>query len=45
MAVTVLPKPTFRAGEKVKETLPSVLVVTHFLPMNFLPSSPPEGLH
>ena len=43
MAVTVLPTPTFWAGEKVKETLPSELVVTSFLPIKVLPSLP-EGL-
>ena len=43
VAVTVFPAPTFRAGEKVKETLPSELGLTFFWPMNLLPSSPPDG--
>src|SRR5215217_6794295 len=44
VAVTVLPTPTFWAGEKEKVTLPLPSVVTDFCPMNFLPSFVPEGL-
>jgi hypothetical protein len=43
-AVTVRPTPAFWAGEKEKVALPESSVLTDFCPMNFLPSSVPEGL-
>src|ERR671917_399873 len=44
VAVMVRPKATFWAGEKAKVALPEASVVTDLRPMNFLPSSVPEGL-